>query len=292
MPESITPTPEILSKYSVVNGKLLMTAKSDWRDKLEVEIGDTKLVDFYPQVKIQRWDNEVNCSIRLKDTELGLATITFDKDNIIWKKGNIESHFYDIVEGEGGYECDIHLKADPRPTKTGNHKIEFTLNAKGLSFLLQLPLTSEYQNGYCEEFKREIEVSETQVWGKLTQEELDKMPDKPANGMVLLVERPERVVNSLAVYCSEKKINWKNGKLYKNSKFGHLFYPYMIDANGWKVRAEDFKLELNPEKTEGLLTITISEDFLNKAVYPIRHAAGLEFGYHTVGQSSDNFAAN
>jgi len=266
MPESITPTPEILTKYSVVNGKLLMTANADVRDKIEVEIGDTKQVDFYPQVKIQRWDNEVNFSARLKETEIGLATISFDKDHIIWRKGKIESHFYNLTEGEGGYEFQVNLKEDPRPTKTGDYKIEFTLNTKGLDFFYQPPLIQEYQNGYSEEFKKEIVVSETQV--------------KDLDGNVL-VERPEKWVGSWVAYTSENKINWVGGKVYGTNQTGVFFRPKIIDAEG-KWAWEELKIE------NGILSVTISQDFLDKAIYPIRHAAGLLFGYDTAGGSNES----
>ncbi len=33
-------------------------------DLYGVEVGDSKQVDFFPQVKIQRWGNEVNFSVR------------------------------------------------------------------------------------------------------------------------------------------------------------------------------------------------------------------------------------
>lgn len=66
---------EVKDKYSIVNNSFRLTAKSDPKDRITVEIGDVKQAEFYPQVKIGRWgnsenDNEVNCSIRLKDTEI------------------------------------------------------------------------------------------------------------------------------------------------------------------------------------------------------------------------------
>ena len=41
--------------------------KNNPKDRVQVEIGDTKdPTTFHPQVKIMRWDNEVNASLRLK----------------------------------------------------------------------------------------------------------------------------------------------------------------------------------------------------------------------------------
>ena len=33
-------------------------------DEYKIEIGDSKDIDFKPQVKIMRWDNECNFSVR------------------------------------------------------------------------------------------------------------------------------------------------------------------------------------------------------------------------------------
>ena len=43
-------------------------AKKDWKDLLNVVIGDDKQSDFKPQFKIERWGNECNVSIRLDVT--------------------------------------------------------------------------------------------------------------------------------------------------------------------------------------------------------------------------------
>ena len=39
--------------------------KDDPRDRVEAIVGDDKQAEFYPQLKVQRWDNEVNFSVRL-----------------------------------------------------------------------------------------------------------------------------------------------------------------------------------------------------------------------------------
>ena len=47
---------------------IAITPKDDPKDKIEVELGDSKdSTKFHPQVKLMRWDNEVNASFRLKD---------------------------------------------------------------------------------------------------------------------------------------------------------------------------------------------------------------------------------
>jgi hypothetical protein len=102
---------------------------------------------------------------------------------------------------------------------------------------------------------------------ELTQEEKD-------NGNF----RPDNVIGSYAVYASEQKINYGGGKEYKCGKIGHIYRPKIIDSAGTEVWGE-----LHIEG--GILSVAIPQEFLDKAVYPIRHSAGLTFGYKTAGTS-------
>jgi hypothetical protein len=94
--------------------------------------------------------------------------------------------------------------------------------------------------------------------------------------------RPENVVGSYAVYHQTMAGDHTalGGKNYQAGKAFHIYRPRLEDANGTWVWGE-----LNIDDKTGLLTVTIPQDFLDKAVYPVRHAAGLEFGYHTGGAS-------
>ena len=131
--------------------------------------------------------------------------------------------------------------------KPVSNRIEFSINSKGVAFWRQPELTRE---------------------------------EKDNNGF-----QPINARGSYAIYTIEEKRNYTNGKDYKNNKVGHLFFPYIEDSNGWKVRAEDFNIMHNIETGIGELAVTIPQDFLDNAIYPIRNAAGLEFGYHTNGGS-------
>ena len=221
-------------KYDFKDNTFLCTPKGDVKDKIDVEIGDSKQPDiFLPQVKIMRWDNEVNCSIRLKNNNFPI--IKKDGDKIKWETQSMDAHFYPVTEDEGGQEFEIILKEPPK-----TNVIEFSLQTKGLDFFYQPPLT---------------------------QEEINKGDF-----------RSENVVGSYAVYASENKINYVGGKEYKCGKVGHIFRPKIIDALGKEAWGE-----LHIEN--GILSVTIPQDFLDKAVYPVRHAAGLTFGYTTLGQA-------
>lgn len=102
-------------------------------------------------------------------------------------------------------------------------------------------------------------------------------PEEIAEG----ASRPENVVGSYAVYAKTPKTNWNGGKEYKTGKVGHIFRPRIEDAKGnWTWG------ELHIEN--GILSVTIPQEFLDTAVYPVKHAAGLTFGYTTLGSSFFN----
>lgn len=239
---------EVLSKYTLENNALKTVAKDNPKDLVEAIIGDDKQLDFMPQVKIQRWDNECNVSIRLVDDELTKPTITTVKDKIVWTNVEKDIKFYDLPiseeHPEGAYEFEIILKEKPK-----TNRIEFTLNTKGLDFYYQ---------------------------SELTQEEKDR-------GDV----RPENVVGSYAVYASENKVNYVGGKEYKCGKVGHIFRPKVVDAKGTEVWGE-----LNVDAAQGILSVAIPQDFLDKAVYPVRHAAGFTFGFTGTGATESSIGVN
>lgn len=99
--------------------------------------------------------------------------------------------------------------------------------------------------------------------GELTQEELDE-------GAV----RPENVIGSYAVYHSTKSGNVKDGYEYRTGKAFHIYRPFIEDSNG---RKEWCDLDISGN----FLTITVPQDFLDEAVYPIR--LDPTFGYDTAG---------
>lgn len=224
----------------------------DFKKIVKADFKDKIEVEFKNKnLKISRWDDEVNLELEFKDD----------------KKTNKEVKIYDITEGEGGIEFEIDLLEKP-----DNNIIEFNLNIKGLNFFYQPSLTEEFQNGYNDKFQKDIVVTETQV------------KDLAGN---ILVNRPENIVGSYAVYTSENKINYVGGKLYRTGQVGMIYRPKIIDLAGaeiWGVLNIDVKV--------GILTVTIPQNFLDNAVYPIRHAAGLTIGYTTVGGTGQVWGSN
>ncbi len=214
--------------------------------EFETEIGDVKQADFLPQFKIKRWDNECNFSVRLIDNDLDIPEVKVEDGKIKYIKNKIEVHSYPV--GELGKEGSQYEFEVILKEKPISNKLEFTIETKGLDFFKQSPLT---------------------------QKDID-------DGMFM----PENVVGSYVVKHSTKRDHITGQTDYKTGKFCHIYYPYLIDANGWKVRAEDFNIDIENKKQ----TITILQDFLDNAVYPIRHASGETFGYTTEGGSVLTFA--
>jgi len=169
--------------YIKKNNTYFATPKDDWKDRIEVVVGDDKQLDFKDQIKIMRWDNEVNCSIRLIDDEPSIISIKDGK--IIALKQKKELNFYDVAPTEeypeGGYEFEVILKEKPK-----TNKIEFTFQDKGIKYYYQPPLTQEFREEDCDLF------TPTEIHLK--------------NGYKYF--RPENVVGSYEVYTSENKINY------------------------------------------------------------------------------------
>ena len=228
-------TRDIQEKYQFLNNAFSQVAKDNPKDKIEVIVGDDKQPDFKPQVKIQRWDNECNVSLRLVDDEPKTPTTVDNKIELIGEKKEV--HFYDIQNEEypeGATEFEVILKEKPL-----SNVVEFTLVDKDVEYFYQPALT-----------KKEIDEG---------------------------VVRPENVANSYAVYAKTPKTNYVGGKEYKVGKIGHIYRPKIIDAKGIEVWG-DLRIE------NGVLSVTIPQDFLDNAIYPV--IVDPTFGYTSVGAST------
>src|ERR1035437_1251480 len=126
-------------KYQIADNTFIVSdVKKNPKDKLDVEIGDSKTpVEFLPQQKIMRWDNEVNVSVRLAHDEKTPEVIA-EEGVIKWKGKDIEAHFYDIPDGEGASEFEVILNKQPK-----SNVVEFTLVDKDVDYFYQPALTPE-----------------------------------------------------------------------------------------------------------------------------------------------------
>ena len=62
-------------------------------NQFETVVGDEKQPDFYPRVKVKRWDNEVNFSVGVIDDG---GTADFDGKTVTWTKDSTTATFYPI----------------------------------------------------------------------------------------------------------------------------------------------------------------------------------------------------
>lgn len=89
----------------------------------------------------------------------------------------------------------------------------------------------------------------------------------------------ENVVGSIAVYHKEKKNHVLGEKNYATGKAYHIYRPKAFDANGVAQWAE-----LAYEN--GILSVTVPQEFLDNAVYPVR--VDPTFGQTAIGASNLN----
>jgi len=87
---------------------------------------------------------------------------------------------------------------------------------------------------------------------------------------------PENSIGSYAVYHATKRDHVLGQKNYGTGKAFHVYRPYVVDANGNETWGE-----LDFDKVNGILTISVDQTWLNNAVYPV--IVDPTFGFTTVG---------
>lgn len=115
-------------------------------------------------------------------------------------------------------------------SKPASNILHLSIETKGLDFFYQPELTEE-------------------------EKEIDPETGIPKH------MRPENVVGSYAAYHSTATGNIVDGNNYRAGKFAHIYRPYATDSNGWRVWCD-----MHIDKD---MKITIPQDFIYKAVYPI-----------------------
>lgn len=220
-----------------------------------VEIGDVHSDEFRSQVKVLRWDNECNFSVRYMDDAPDTPVIKVKDGQIKAIKQKTECHFYKRTIGDmEAYEFEVVLKEKPQ-----SNKVQFSITTKALRFLYQPSLNEAWEIGK----RGAVEITATEV--------------KDAEGKVIC-SCPENVVGSYAVYHASKSGDYslRKGKNYRVGKAFHIYRPKIIDANGVEVWGV-----LNIDTENSFLTIEIPQEFLDNAAYPV--IVDPTFGYTTVG---------
>ena len=162
-----------------------------------------------------------------------------------------------MVEKDGkvkykGKDIEVHQYEKTEAGEDGGFEFEWVLNKKPKSNVLRTTIQHKGLDFFYQP--------------ALTAEEIEQG-----------ASRDENVVGSYAVYRSTKPNNIVGGMEYQIGKAFHIYRPHAVDADGVKVWCElDIK--------EGELTVTVPEDFLNKASYPV--VVDPTFGYTSVGGST------
>ena len=251
----------IKQNYKLEKASFIKEAKD--KDAIQIEIGDKTKDEFIPEMTIRKWDDEVNFNIKYKHNIAPKdQTVDLGGEKIKWKNHKTEVHYYEMKKGEklngAELESDVYEVEVLLLEKPDTNVVGFEIETKGLVYYYQPPLNEEEnpEADYC---------TETHCY----------------KNEQVVIHRPENVVGSYAVYHESKagdysKMGLKN---YRAGKAFHIYRPKIIDSAGKEVWGE---LKI----TDSILSVEIPQEFLDNAVYPIRHAAGLTFGYTTEGQSN------
>lgn len=158
----------------------------------EVQIGDSKDVLFYPQVKIRFWSNELNLSLRLRG--FGTGTHTFKENKVRWDSDDGSAAMVFIDQGND-FDFRTVLKVKP-----DSNVIKYSIRSKNLKFEKQYALT---------------------------QSEIEEDDNIGGNPKGQNSDRPENIINSFAVFHDSKKDN-----KYGSGKAFHIYRIKARDSNG------------------------------------------------------------
>jgi len=234
---------QIKAKYKLENVALKKEAPD--KNGVETMVGDPNAAEFTPELKLSRWEGEV--SLKIKPDVSGVATkdknLNFEGEKIKFSTPHAQYNFYDQPAGAdgGGYEFDVVFNQKPT-----SNIVQIPIETQNLDFFYQPPLNQEKQRPNV------VSCSETQCFDK--------------DGQVV-VERPENVVGSYAVYYANNirgDYTALGGKNYMSGKAFHIYRPKVIDAsNSWVWG------DLHVDVVSGIMTVTIPQSFLDSAVYPV-----------------------
>jgi hypothetical protein len=210
----------------------------------DVFIGEPADAVFHPIAKLNRWGGECFLKFVFDDSEIDTKNMRVNDGKVEWDTPMFTFRYYQTADG---LEFEVVLKAKPL-----KNSFSFLINTQKLKFYYQRPLTEEFNPNDC------IELSE--IYARLK------------NGGEFW--RPENVVGSYAVYHDFKRDNQ-----YQTGKAFHIYRPQLVDASGAKAWAT-----LNIDEHLGVMIITLPEDFLDHATYPV--VVDPTFGYTSIGGST------
>ncbi len=225
--------------------------------KERVYIGDTTTPDNVPKIEFITYEKHKQ-SLELDIDKTWKKTKTWDKTSVYDNndRGNDKIKIHcDVVENEyystsSVFEWILRIKE-----KTQHEAVYFTIvKDAGIEYHYQPAYTDIYEDGWSDEFQKNITVTATTV------------KDEDDN---IILYRPEEICGSYAVYVD-------------NQKLMHIPSPYFIDQNGQKVKA-------NMHIQASWLVIDVPEQFADWQ-YSAENPLPLDpsFGYSTTGASYES----
>jgi RHS repeat-associated protein len=225
----------------------LSSSQKDTSKRIDVELSkDT------PMVRFKKWNGTADFALSYNSVK-GVADYSTERNVTKWSDDSESVEAYPLVAAEGMEEGGLEMEVVLATTSKTN-TFNFTVSgADNLDFFYQPPLTQEKLESNI------VRCTET-----------DCYDEKGA----VVVHRPENIVGSYAVYSKNKK-DAISGKVdYGTGKVGHIYRPKVVDAVGTEVWAI-------MSYQNGMLSITVPQAFLDKAIYPVR--VDPTFGYGSVG---------
>lgn len=233
----------------------------------EVEIGDINATEFKPHAKLKRWGEE--CFLCVKPAG-DITEIEFEiEGDKVKSKYKIKQNGFEIELESEFYALDPNVVYGGEKNGKPIQKLQNELG--GLEFeiiLKRKPSTNKII------FDIETKGLKFYYQPPLILEEMEYS------------FRPDNVVGSYAVYHNTRTSLHKrqvDAEKYKCGKAFHIYRPRLEDADGDWVWG-DLNIDIESQK----LTVTIPQDFLDNAKYPVHHAAGATFGYETIGGSYES----
>lgn len=243
----------LTGNYQMQGAAFKKTVKNDPEEKTEIKIGNENADYFEPSFEFSKWD-EVGFKLTPQMNAAGQEEKDFDMaDNKIkYKTPKEEIHFYDMP------------KSDSLPE--GGYEIERILNEKPDSNVVSFNIETNNLEYFYQPIYTDVEIA-----------------DKANEGDFINLD----AMGSYAIYYKNVPINYTGGKKYRTGKVGNLHRPRIDDSAGNSTYGE-----LNIDVVTKKLTVTIPQDFLDNAVYPIFHASGLVMGYETGGTAGSTSIEN
>jgi len=239
-----------------------------------VYIGDLEDVEFHPKLTLNRWVEECRVKLVFDDSKVKEKSCKLEENKVKWeaKREGFAFRLYpseprkvimkhpqtgetlEFLQNElGGLEFEIILKKKP-----ASNQFILSIDTQNLKFYYQPPLHHDHP-----------------TWA-------DTDGDGVADSF-----RPENVVGSYAVYHATRTNmhrSKEDAEKYKTGKAFHIYRPKAVDAEG-----NEAWCDLDIDEVKGFLTVSIPQEFLDKALYPVMMDP--TFGYEDLGGTNLEISA-